>query len=104
MIGRHYTLPLSHAPQTYSSFAVLRWLNRVTRRQYALRFRNRAEESGDETKSFCLIEFACNHENGIVGLVIIPVEGLQPIDRHILNVTPGTDRRFPVVVPQKRCG
>ena len=46
------------------------------------------------------VEVAGYDEHGVVGLVVLPIERLQALDRHVLDVRSRTDRRVRVVVPE----
>ena len=58
--------------------------------------------SVDQRERLRLVELAGDHEVGVVRLVVLPVERLQPLDRHVLDVGPRADRALPVVVPEVR--
>ena len=48
------------------------------------------------------VELAGDHQHRIVWLVVLTVEGLQPLDRHVFDVGPCANRGVPIVVPEER--
>src|SRR5207244_7266368 len=91
----------AHSPR---SSAVLRGLDRVVGLKHTLRPWNWSEIFRDQRESLRLIELARNDQDRIVGLVVVSIKGLKALDWHVLDIAAGTDRRFPVVVPQIRRG
>ena len=56
----------------------------------------------DERERLRLVELAGDEQHRVVGLVVLAVERLQPVDRHVLDVGARADRRLAVVVPEVR--
>ena len=103
VIGRHRELDIADAPQGDGPLAVLGGLGGVRPeklvRARAVRPREDTELLGDEFERPIRIEAAGDDEDRIVRLVVLPVEGLQPVDGHILDVRARADGGIPVVVP-----
>ena len=103
VVDGHHELRVADPPQGYRSLAVLGRLGGVgveeRVRAGAVGARNRAELRGDEFQRPVDLEPAGHDQDRVVRLVVLPVEGLQPLDRHVLEVRPGADRRVAVVVP-----
>ncbi len=66
--------------------------------------RNAAKVLVDETDRLRLVDPAGDEQDGVVRLVVVLVERLQPIDRDILEVGPRANRRLAVVVPEEGGG
>jgi len=93
---------LPAALATRCALAVVRGLLRVLRGQAALRPRNRTEMLGDQRERARRVEAPGDDQHRVVGLVPVAVEGLQPPDRHALDVRARADDRVAVVVPGER--
>jgi hypothetical protein len=104
VIADHDVLHLADSAQRDRALAVLRRLVRVDRRQRALRLWNRCEQLADEAKGLGFVDLARHDEDGVVRLVVRPVERLQASDRNVLDVGARPDRGLAVVVPQIRGG
>ena len=95
---------LTDALESYGPLPVLDRFPCVGRPQdvvdIAVRRRDGSEFLYDEVERERRVEVARDHEKRVVRLVVLPVEGLKPLDRHILYVRSGSDRRVRVVVPQ----
>ncbi len=92
------------AAQRHRPLAVLHGLLGVDRRQRARGLRDRPEILDDETKRRVGIELAGDDQHRVVGLVVEPVERLQPADVDVLDVRARADLQVPVVVPHERRG
>ncbi len=108
VVHRHHELRVSHAAQSHGALAILRGLGRVRRPQdvpaLAHGAWNRPELLDHQLLRPVRLEPAGDHQHGVVRLVVLSVERLQALDRHIFEVRPGADRGVPVVVPLKRRG
>ena len=87
------------AAQRHRPLAVLHGLLGVDRRQRARGLRDRPEILDDEAKRRVGIELAGDDQHRVVGLVVEPVERLQPADVDVLDVRARADLQVPVVVP-----
>ena len=102
MIRHDNALHLANATQSNLTFSVLSRFNGVVGLQHALRFRNRSEVFADEAERSGFIEFASKEKDRVIGLVVVPVEGLETLDGDVLDVAAGADRGLSVIVPEKR--
>jgi hypothetical protein len=98
-VQRVHDLVVADAPQGDVALAVLRRLLRIENRQLAGGLRNRPELPADELERARLLEAPGDDEQRVVGLVPGAVEGLQPVDRHLLDIRARADDRVAVVVP-----
>ena len=62
--------------------------------------RDRAEMGFDQGQGIFGIKIAGDDDDGIVGLVITSIEGLQTLDRHVLDIRACSDGRSTIAVPQ----
>jgi hypothetical protein len=99
VVGEHDDLDIADPAHGDVALAFLDGLDRVARRQHARRLRDRAEVARDQRERFRLVETAGDDEHSVVRLVVSFVERLEPLDRHVLDVAPATDRRLAVRVP-----
>ena len=99
VVADHDVLYVAHATERHGPLAILGRLDRVGGRQHALRPRNRTEQPRDRLERPGLIELARHNQYRVVRLVVHPIEGLQAIDRDVLDVAPRTNHRLAVVVP-----
>lgn len=102
--GRHVVadeddLGIAHAPNRQGAFAILGWFECVGRLQHAGGFRDGAEILVNHLQGLFFIELPGHEQHGVVRLVILPVERLQPLDGDVFNVRPRANRRVAVVVP-----
>ena len=101
MVRHHDRLVVANAPQCDLTFAILRRLHRISRFELALRAGNGADGLRHPGQRFGFVELTRNEEHGIVRLVILPVERVQPLDRHMLDVGTVANRGSAVVVGRK---
>ena len=101
-IGGHDELHVTHTPQRHLALAVLGGLRGVGGLELPLRARDLAERLGNQREGGVGLELPSDEQHGVVGLVVVPVEGLQPLDGHVLDVGAGADGRVAVVVPEIR--
>ena len=96
-------LNVADSPQRHPALPVLDGLGGVGLEQpvgaAAIRARNRAELRLDESHRSLGVETARDHEDGVVGLVVLPVEGVQAFDGHVLDIGECAPCRVAVVVP-----
>ena len=103
--GSHH-LHVAHTSQRDRALAILRRLLRVrgienvSVRERSHRLRDVAEQPHDLLQRRRLIELAGDEQHGVVGLIVLVIERLQPLDRHVLDVRARADGRVPVVVPE----
>ena len=102
--GRHAVhqrdeLVVAAAAQDHRALAVLGRLLGVERRQRPRRPRQGAEVPGHQLDGARFVEAPGDDQHRVVGLVPGAVEGLQPVDRHPLDVRAHADDRIAVVVP-----
>ena len=100
VIGHHDRRPFTHAPQRDVALAVLRRLGRIIRIQLALRPRDFAQRPGNHGERRRFVEAPGDRQNGIVRLVVLPIESRQPVDWHVFDIGARADGRFAVVVPK----
>jgi hypothetical protein len=106
VVANHGKRGITSAAQHCDTLAVLRGLDGVRLvEDVALldrpqRLGNRPEGLLDDLQCLLGLELAGHHEYGIVRLIILPVEGLQAIDGHALDVLLGANRRAPVAMPE----
>ena len=104
VIHRHRDRDFADPPQGHGSFTVLSRLARVRRPEdhlaLPIRARDGCELLDHDVEGIRRIEVACDHEDRIVRLVVLPVEGLETFDRHVLHVSTSADGRVRVVVPE----
>src|ERR1043166_896353 len=88
---------VADASQHNGALAILRRLFGPGRAQFARRAWNRAEILLHPAERFWLFEFPGDNEDDVVRLIILPVEGLEILDRHALNIAAiangGLDRK-----------
>src|SRR5262249_11968365 len=99
VISRNDELCIADSPDCDASLAVLSWLNGVDRRQNSLRFGNGAKIFRDEVQGFGGVKSPGDQQHGIIGLVVLVIEGLEAVYRHVLDIAPGADCVFGVAVP-----
>ena len=105
VVRQHDQLHVADAPQHGDALAVLRRLlgvrlvqqHSVAERPH--RARNAAELVLDELERPGVVEPAGDDEHGVVGLVVLAVEDLQPVGGNALDVGLVADRVLAVVVP-----
>ena len=95
---------LADAAKRDDPFAVLGRLLGVGLVELTRRSLDGAEVLSRQLERLRLVEFARDDEHAVVGLVVGAIEGLEPIDRHPLDIGPVADRRLAVVVPLERGG
>ena len=104
VIRHHDHLDVSDAPERDHALPVLRGLTGICLPERVgsgtIRLGDLPERLDNELYGPLLIEFSRHDQQGVVGLVVLPVEGLEPVDRHALHVGAGADDRLPIVVPQ----
>ena len=104
VVRRHGKLEVAYPAQRDGTFAVLGGLGGVRLEELvgprAVGARDDAELLLDDLDCPCGLEAAGDDEHGVVRLVVLAVEGLQPVDGHVLDVGAGTDRGVAVVVPE----
>ena len=94
------------ATQHRESLAVLhrfdrvRLVEQVALLERPLRLGNRPEGLLDQLEGLLRLELSGDDEHGVVRLVVLPVERLQPVDRHALDVFLRPDGRAAVAMPQ----
>ena len=89
----------AHAAQGDDTFAVLRRVECVGGAEHAAGLGQRCKVPRDLGQGVCDLELAGDDERGVVGLVVMLVEGLQARDVHVFNVAARPDDAFAVVVP-----
>lgn len=100
--GRWYMAATSgccRAAQRHRALAVLDRLHGVFGRQGALGLGQLAQRGLDIGQGRLRIELARDDQHGVVGLVILVVEGAQLRDVHVLDVAARADGALAVVVP-----
>ena len=102
VVRGHYPLDVADATNRHRAFAVLRGLLRVEAGNCPCWLRNRAEVLGDELECLGLVELARDEQHRVIGLIVVAIERLQPVDRHVLEIGSRSDRRLAVVVPEIR--
>ena len=95
-------LGVPDAAQRDRALAVLHRLLRVDARQRARRLRDGAEVLRDQRERGLDVELARDDQHRVVGLVVHPVERLQPLDVDVLDVGARADLQVAVVVPLVR--
>ncbi len=100
VVHRIDELHFADAPQDYRALAVLRRLDGVRDLQATAGLRDRPERPCDRRERARLVELSGDHEHRVVGLVVVAVERLEPLDGHVLDVGQRADDRAPVVVPE----
>src|SRR5438093_29773 len=100
VISSHNPLNLADAPESHGALPVLHGLESVNRLQLSLRTRNRTEILCSEGQRLGFIELARYKQNGVVGLVVVSIERLQPFNRHVFYIAARAYGGFAVVVPQ----
>ena len=104
MIDRDQRLDIAGATQRDAPLSVLGRIQGVGRIDLhvaiALGPRDGAKLRGDETQGLRFVEFPSHDQQCVVRLVVLPIEGLQPLDGHLLDIGTGPNRRVPVVVPE----
>ena len=101
VVRRRERLDVAHALERHGALAVLRGVERVEDRQRTRRLRDLPEDLVDELERLALVELAGDEQHRVVGLVERPVEVLEAVDRHVLEVGLRTDRGLAVVVPEE---
>src|SRR5579864_4999083 len=94
VIGHDDRLPVAYAAQGHVTLAVLSGLERIACIQLAARARDLAEGAGDVAKRGGVAELSGDYEHGVVRLIVLPVEGREAVDGHVLDIGAGTDGRF----------
>src|SRR6266404_1311979 len=97
-------LSVADALGGHGALAVLSWLYGVDWLERAGRPRDRSKVVCDELQSPGRIEFACDQQHSVIGLIKPVVESLQPIDRHVLDVAARADWQIRIVMPVERRG
>ena len=103
--GRHVVhrvgeLHVADAAQDHAALAVLGRLDGVGGPQHPCRLRDGAEGLRDRGERPAGVELAGDDQHRVVGLVVVAVERLQPLDRDVLDVRQRADDRAAVVVPE----
>ena len=107
VIYRRHHLHIAHAPERDRALAVLRGLlgvrgiENVSVRERSHRLGYAPEATHDLLQRCRFIELAGDEQHRVVRLIVLVVEGLQPLDRNVLDVRARADGRVPVVVPEK---
>ena len=105
MVHGERQLHVADPAQRYAAFAVLGGFRRVGREQLVgsgtFGTRDWPELLLHQLDGTLGVEIAGDDEDRVVGLVVLAVERLQPVDGHVLDVRPRTDGRVAVVVPLK---
>ena len=103
VVGRHSDLDVADATQRDCSLAVLCRFGGVRFEQFvgpaAVGSWDGAELLLYQIDSLLGIEAASDDQHRVVGLVVLPIEAPQAVERHVLNVRACADRRVAVVVP-----
>ena len=100
VVQRADDLHLACAAQGHAALAVLGRFDGVSGGERARRPGRLAEIALDQAQRRGLVEPAADQQHRVVGLVVIAVEGLQALDRHIFYVGARADDGAAVVVPQ----
>ena len=95
-------LNVADALEPDAALAILRWVERVEVRQLAGGLGDPSERGVDPAERLGLVESAGHQQDRVVGLVVHAVEGLQPLDRYVLEIGLRADRGLAVVVPEER--
>ena len=98
----HHDLCVTGAPHGRDTLAILRRLDGVRLLEDARRPRDRSELLLHECERSVFVEVASNHYDRIVGLVMLSIESLEPVDRCIFDIALRTDGQMPVGVEQVR--
>jgi len=93
-------LNIAGAAQDHFAFAILRGFLGIGRDEFAGGPRNRAEDVLDPRKRLGVVEFTGDDQRCVVGLVILVIEVLEALDRHVLDIAAGANRRAAIAVPQ----
>ncbi len=99
MVAGHQERGAAHAPDGHQALAVLDGLHGVSGLQDAGRLGDPAEGGVDEGQGLRLVDLARHHQDCVVRLVVLLVEGPEVVDIHMLDVAAGPDDGLPVVVP-----
>src|SRR4029079_12715837 len=102
MVERLYQLGVAGAAQSHRALAVLGRLDSVDLLQRASRARNWREIFVYQSESFLFVKLSGNKQHGVIGLIVVAVERLQPFDWYIFNVTTRTNRGLSIVMPEVR--
>jgi hypothetical protein len=92
----------AHPANGDAPLAILGGLGSVGWVQRALGLGDGAEELVHQSERLGLVDTSRDQEHGVVGLVILPVEGLKPGDVDMLDVALGPDGVLSVVMPVER--
>ena len=101
-IKRADHLGISRATKHHTALAILRRLRRVQAGQLARGPGNRSKMPGHHRQCFLLLELSPDDENGVVGLIVGAVKGLQALDGDVFDVGARADDGVAVVVPAER--
>ncbi len=99
LVGGHHDLHVALAADLELALAVLRGLHRPELGELAGGLRDLAERAGDEGERLRLVELAGHEEHRVVGLVVHPVERLEVLLLHVLDVAAVADGGAAVGVP-----
>jgi hypothetical protein len=99
VVGHHHVLSRAHAAQRHEAFAILRRLDGVSGFQLARGPGNLAHGIGHELQGLRFVDAPGNHQHGVIGLVILVIEGLRAGVGHAFQVVLRSDDRLAVVVP-----
>ena len=102
MVKRHHQLRTAGATNRRHTLAILGRLDGVRLIHHAAGAWNDAELFLNERKCALLVEVAGNHQHRVVRLIVLMIEGLQLLDRHILDVALRADGKVTVRVEQIR--
>ena len=100
VVHRVRELHVADAAQDDAALAVLRRLDRVGRPELPRRLGDGAEGLRRRRERALGVELAGDDQHRVVGLVVVAVERLQALDRHVLDVRQRADHRAAVVVPE----
>src|SRR5207244_2846345 len=81
------------APQRQAAVAVLCRLHRAEGRERSSWPWHCAKLLIDERERPRFVKLTGNEQDGVIGLIVLMIEGLQALDRNVLDIRAGADRR-----------